>query len=57
MKNESTKYTKSIRNAMNKLYYGEAVEACADIIEYLKGNALEIEYTLNSQRELIGARI
>ena len=57
MKNECTKYAESIRNDLNKLFAGETVEECESLIDYLCENALDIEYTLNSQKELIGVRI
>ena len=57
MKNECTKYAESIRNDLNKLFDGETVDECESLIDYLGENALDIEYTLNSQKELIGVRI
>ena len=57
MKTECTKYAESIRNDLNKLFNGETVDECESLIDYLCENALDIEYTLNSQKELIGVRI
>ena len=57
MKNECTKYAESIRNDLNRLFNGETVDECESLIDYLCENALDIEYTLNSQKELIGVRI
>ena len=57
MKNECTEYAESIRNDLKKLFDGEIVDECEGLIHYLCENALDIEYTLNSQKELIGVRI
>lgn len=57
MKNECINYAKNIRDDLNKLYNGESVEECESLFDYLAENALDIEYTLNSAKALIGVRI
>ena len=57
MKNECTKYAESIRNDLKKLFDGETVDECESLIDYLCENALDIEYTLDSNKQLIGVRI
>ena len=57
MKNECTKCAESIRNDLNKLFDGETVDECESLIDYLCENALDIEYTLDSNKQLIGVRI
>ena len=57
MKNECTKYAESIRNDLNELFNGETVDECESLIDYLCENELDVEYTLNSQKDIIGVRI
>ena len=57
MKNECTKYAESIRNDLKKLFDGETVDECESLIDYLCENALDVEYTLDSNKRLIGVRI
>ena len=56
MKNECREYAEMIRNDVNSLYEGEAVDECESLLDYI-ANALDVEYTLNSCRELIGVRV
>lgn len=56
MKNECREYAESIRNDLNKLYDGETVDECESLLDYI-ADALDVEYTLNSNRELIGVRV
>ena len=55
MKNECREYAEMIRNDVNRLYGGETVDECESLWDYI-ADALDVEYTLNSQRELIGVR-
>lgn len=56
MKNECREYAEMIRNDINRLYDGETVDECENLWDYI-ADALDVEYTLNSQRELIGVRV
>ena len=56
MKNECSRYAEMIRNDVNSLYEGKAVDECESLFDYV-AEALDVEYTLNSQRELIGVRL
>ena len=56
MKNECREYAETIRNDINSLYEGETVDGCENLWDYI-ADALDVEYTLNSQRELIGVRV
>ena len=56
MKNECREYAEMIRNDVNSLYDGNAVDECESLWDYI-ADALDVEYTLNSQRELIGVRV
>ena len=56
MKNECREYAEMIRNDVNSLYEGEPVDECESLWDYI-ADALDVEYTLNSQRELIGVRV
>ena len=56
MKNECREYAEMIRNDINRLYDGETVDECESLLDYVV-DALDVEYTLNSQRELIGVRV
>lgn len=52
--NESKKYAMSIRDDINSLYNGETVDECESLIDYLCDNVLDVEYILDSNRQLIG---
>ena len=56
MKNECREYAEMIRNDVNRLYDGETVDECESLWDYV-ADALDVEYTLNSSRELIGVRV
>ena len=56
MKNECREYAEMIRNDINSLYEGKIVDECESLFDYV-AEALDVEYTLNSQRELIGVRV
>lgn len=56
MKNECREYAEMIRNDVNSLYDGETVDECESLWDYV-ADALDVEYTLNSSRELIGVRV
>ena len=56
MKNECREYAEMIRNDINSLYEGKTVDECESLFDYV-ADALDVEYTLNSQRELIGVRV
>ena len=56
MKNECREYAEMIRNDVNRLYDGETVDECERLLDYV-ADALDVEYTLNSSRELIGVRV
>ena len=56
MKNECREYAEMIRNDVNSLYDGETVYECESLFDYI-ADALDVEYTLNSSRELIGVRV
>ena len=56
MKNECREYAEMIRNDVNSLYAGETVDECESLWDYV-ADALDVEYTLNSSRELIGVRV
>ena len=56
MKNKCKEYAEMIRNDINSLYEGKTVDECESLFDYI-ANALDVEYTLNSQRELIGVRV
>ena len=56
MKNECREYAEMIRNDVNSLYDGETVDECESLWDYVS-EALDVEYTLNSSRELIGVRV
>lgn len=56
MKNECRNYAESIRNDINSLYNGETVDGCESLIDYLC-DALDVEYTFSSQRQLIGVNV
>ena len=56
MKNECKEYAEMIRNDINSLYEGKAVDECESLFDYV-AEALDVEYTINSQRELIGVRV
>lgn len=55
-KNEATRYAESIRDDINRLYNGEPVDGCEDLTDYIF-EALDVEYILNSSRELIGVNL
>lgn len=59
MKNECREYAEMIRNDVNSLYDGETVDGCESLWDYVAeaANALGVEYTINSIRELIGVRV
>ena len=56
MKNKCREYAEMIRNDVNSLYGGETVDECDSLWDYV-ADALDVEYTLNSSRELIGVRV
>ena len=56
MKNECREYAEMIRNDVNSLYEGKTVDECESLFDYI-ANAFDVEYTLNSQRGLIGVRV
>ena len=56
MKNECREYAEMIRNDINRLYDGETADECESLLDYV-ADALDVEYTLNSSRELIGVRV
>ena len=56
MKNECREYAEMIRNDVNSLYEGKTVDECESLFDYI-ADSLDVEYTLNSQRELIGVRV
>ena len=56
MKNECREYAEMIRNDVNRLYDGETVDECESLLDYI-ADALDVEYTLNSSRELVGVRV
>ena len=56
MKSECREYAEMIRNDVNSLYEGKTVDECESLLDYI-ANAFDVEYTLNSQRELIGVRV
>ena len=55
-KNEAMRYAESIRYDINRLYNGEPVDGCEDLTDYIF-EALDVEYLLNSNRELIGVNL
>ena len=56
MKNECVEYAEMIRNDVNRLYEGKTVDECESLFDYI-ADAPDVEYTLSSQRELIGVRV
>ena len=55
-KNEAMRYAESIRDDINRLYNGEPVDGCEDLTDYVF-EALEVEYALNTRRELVGVKV
>ena len=58
--NEARTYTNSIRNELRAVWAGEALTEDgepADLYDYLSDAALDVEYTLDSARNLIGVSI
>ena len=56
MKNECFDYAANVANDLRKLYNGETVDECENIYDYIS-DALDVEYTLDSSRRLIGVNI
>ena len=56
MKNECREYAEMIRNDVVSLYGGKTVDEYESLYDYV-ADALDVEYTLNSRRELIGVRV
>ena len=56
MKNERREYAEMIRNDINSLYEGKTVGEYESLWDYV-ADALDVEYTLNRSRELVGVRV
>lgn len=54
---ECRDYAQNIADELRSLYNGEAVEDNESLADYLCDRVLDIEYTLDSRKELIGVTL
>ena len=56
-KSETFNYALSIAKDIENIYDGKEVDGVSDIYDYITENVLDVEYTLDSNKELIGVTL